>query len=1492
MDRRRMTRLLSALLCAVLLFTDAPASVLRASADETVLTESAVEMQIAEIEETGELPPAPEEPDEGGVEADDGAQPPAGDAEAPSTDEVSAPDGDGELEALASGWVSDMDADGVRGDYERALWLYEAVIINFERGESDDPLYAMMNLSGSPLGYARAYASLLGAAGIECAVVEGDGDAWNLAKLEGEWTHIDAFRDDGPDGFGAHFGLSDAAMARDHAWSAELPACAGARNSYFVRELGCRAFDGADELRALLAEALEAGEGALSLYNAGEALSVAEVLPGLLWELAPEAQATVSESGCRAEVSLRTSLSELERAAGGVAARAIVPSVTELVLGKGEKFHIDYTLEPEGAAPVEMTYDAQPRGPIVGDQDGNLTAKKTGKTTLILETKDKKLRVEIPVTVKKAPTKILLSGARREMGVGETMRANYALSPSSAAGRVSVSIPEEQRDIASVGEDGAVTAHRQGSFTLNLQTYNGKKAKATIEVKAAPTAVIPPSEPLTIGMGDSCTPEWALSEGAAGKLSFRSSNPKVAEVDPDSGEIRAVGVGDAEITAAAYNGVEASLSVTIVPAPTELVLEAEGGRTTIGVRETLRLISALRMGDAPFEGSYELSCKSSKPSVASVSADGVVTAKKAGKAKITATTYNGKLRAELTITVKKAPSKVSISVDRNQLGVGETLQPGYKLTSGSAGTVSFSIPEEQWGIATVDEAGQITAHSVGTFSLNAVTHNNKRAKAVTIEVLPRPESMRIVEAPEELGVNSTGRIVAALNEGSAGLIRYRVIDSQAADGSGRDVATVDADGNVLAKTAGIGTLEAYTYAEGVSATAPLRVVPAPEELLLPEKSIDLGVGDSYQILPEVVPEGCAATYSYKSSKASRASVSADGLVQGKKTGKAAITITAQNGVSVSLSVNVKKKPSKVSLDAGEQKLTLGVGETFTLHPTITKNSATTLRYESDDEEIATVAPDGTITAASEGAAIITVTTHNGKSARCEVTVVPAPEDIEFEEPQRISVGQESFTPKYALTPEGAHTSLRFELISGEGIVAIEDGIHIAALREGEAVIRAYTHVEGLYRDFPIDVVPTPEAIQLPENFAVQLNTEGAQLPVAFLPENSAADLTFALSGANKKKGFFAIDADTGWITPKKVGRCEVTVTTKNTPKKVSAKTTVWVLEDLSAPALLKFAGQSPVYLEAGDSYAPELYVFPEGVDPRMQWTSSNAEIARVQSDGSILAVSPGRVTITGTSASNPKLSAVKFKVVVLSHYRCLVMPEHRTKDPSTIASNMRQIQAVRESAYAELNEVSANDGISDSEYNKRLNAIDRAFDMFAFPWSPNSLKRYWKAANSEGGEKDFKKDTYYFGMPYTQYHRTYYPQRLINKGFVVPEGDHYRTTNSFTSREYPGSDCSSYCSMALWGYGSGRNSDTTNGIADASYYKTINTWDKMRPGDLICSGGHHVVMFLYYTNAARDQFVVIEQGGGGDDLYSNCVSTSIRDKSYYTSRKYKIRRPK
>lgn len=80
----------------------------------------------------------------------------------------------------------------------------------------------------------------------------------------------------------------------------------------------------------------------------------------------------------------------------------------------------------------------------------------------------------------------------------------------------------------------------------------------------------------------------------------------------------------------------------------------------------------------------------------------------------------------------------------------------------------------------------------------------------------------------------------------------------------------------------------------------------------------------------------------------------------------------------------------VKLDRAEETMT--VGDTLTLKATVLPEDAAdkTVSWSSSDEAVATVAEDGTVTAVTEGKAIITVTTTDGaKKAFCEITVEKA-----------------------------------------------------------------------------------------------------------------------------------------------------------------------------------------------------------------------------------------------------------------------------------------------------------------------------------------------------------------------------------------------------------------------------------------------------------------------------------------------------------------------
>ena len=80
--------------------------------------------------------------------------------------------------------------------------------------------------------------------------------------------------------------------------------------------------------------------------------------------------------------------------------------------------------------------------------------------------------------------------------------------------------------VASVSEDGLVTALRPGSLSVTVATYNNKKKSGTIEVRPAPSSIEVASTELCLGAGTETVLSASINEGSAGLLRFQSDNPE------------------------------------------------------------------------------------------------------------------------------------------------------------------------------------------------------------------------------------------------------------------------------------------------------------------------------------------------------------------------------------------------------------------------------------------------------------------------------------------------------------------------------------------------------------------------------------------------------------------------------------------------------------------------------------------------------------------------------------------------------------------------------------------------------------------------------------------------------------------------------------------------------------------------------------------------------------------------------------------------------
>ena len=192
-------------------------------------------------------------------------------------------------------------------------------------------------------------------------------------------------------------------------------------------------------------------------------------------------------------------------------------------------------------------------------------------------------------------------------------------------------------------------------------------------------------------------------------------------VVPEGGKILRTG---GNVTVKGADGAVVSRLVAVLEAPKKLAFGASS--LCLGKGDSFPLTVRVPDGAAAARFTYA----SSKKSVVSVDASGTLKANKTGKAKITATAYNG-ARATVTVKVVKAPSKVKLSAGKLVLCLDETRQLKAALPSGIISRVEWASSDD--GVVSVDDTGLLRAVAAGKATITVTTKNKKKA-SITITV--------------------------------------------------------------------------------------------------------------------------------------------------------------------------------------------------------------------------------------------------------------------------------------------------------------------------------------------------------------------------------------------------------------------------------------------------------------------------------------------------------------------------------------------------------------------------------------------------------------------------------------------------------------------------------------------------------------------------------------------------------------------------------------
>ena len=455
---------------------------------------------------------------------------------------------------------------------------------------------------------------------------------------------------------------------------------------------------------------------------------------------------------------------------------------------------------------------------------------------------------------------------------------------------------------------------------------------------------------------------------------WTSQNEYVATVSP-KGKVTAVAAGTTTVTATIENG--ASRRVTVVVsgnAVKTLTIVNPDIELEVGASE--RLIYEINE-DADDK---RVLWTTDDASVATVNANGEVTAVSPGTAVITLLAVNG---ATATATVYVPADVQTIMIDPGQVSVA----PGGKCAldayvfPGNARNREVFWETDDASVATVDENGVVTAHKKGACTLRAYAANGVSARVpVRVEVVPT--SIEI------------SRTVAVLSRSSgAALLEARVFPADA----DRTIRWVSSDESVaivrngLVCATGYGRARVTAYAsDSLCASCEVYVCETPESVSFPEAAYSLSVTDDPMPLALLFePENTYGIITgWKSDNPSVAQVDENGVLTPKKYGSTRVTVTCLGGLTASAEVFVYENASAIYFENQRCALTAFSSMEVSVVSQMGNEVRSGLEWSSSDPSVCALA-GGVLYARKPGCAIVAATAQDGAlRAECEVTVLP------------------------------------------------------------------------------------------------------------------------------------------------------------------------------------------------------------------------------------------------------------------------------------------------------------------------------------------------------------------------------------------------------------------------------------------------------------------------------------------------------------------------
>ncbi len=391
------------------------------------------------------------------------------------------------------------------------------------------------------------------------------------------------------------------------------------------------------------------------------------------------------------------------------------------------------------------------------------------------------------------------------------------------------------------------------------------------------------------------------------KLEWVSDDTDIATVD-ENGVVTAVAPGTANIIARATYGTEltAECKVTVEPRPVTGIALAPGDeRVELTPCATKTLSVIFTPADATDK---TVEWTSSDVDVATVEADGTVTAVAPGAAIVTARSTDGGFETRSLVIVNPVGADgIEIECTQPVMNIGDKQQLRVTFISDAEPTdKSISWMSDDENVAPVNESGVVTAVAPGTATIIATTANGFTA-AVRITVSAPEIAVETVTLDRTAAEVVEGRMIRLTATVTPAGATASAVKWTSSDPS---VATVDAYGIVEGIKAGTATITAEAGGKSTSCTVTVLAAAVPVESIEIAADLEMTVGEQRTLTAVVKPaDATDKSLDWTSGDETIATVDAHGNVTALKAGTVFITAVAHNSTFATCRITVKDNPA-------------------------------------------------------------------------------------------------------------------------------------------------------------------------------------------------------------------------------------------------------------------------------------------------------------------------------------------------------------------------------------------------------------------------------------------------------------------------------------------------------------------------------------------------------------------------------------------------------